>query len=234
MASESGETVSVVLPDDLGTWLDERAAEAEVDRDELVRQLVAAYRVSAEGDAPVEGDVAGELEARVSGLEREFDEKIDDVRKRILQLKRDVEGKAPAGHDHEGLDRVEAVDRRLDSVIDDLESLRDGLEAVDGRTEDHAAAIEDVRDRLVRVASAVVRMSDGESGQLSTLRRAAASAGVDEAACEACGGTVHVSLLSEAVCPHCGTGIADVEPGSGFFSGPTLVAGGASTAEDGG
>lgn len=232
MASESGETVSVSLPDDLGSWLDERAAEADVDRDELVRQLVAAYRVTAEEDASFEGAVAGDLDAQVSRLQREFDEKIDDVRKRVLQLKRDVEGKAPADHDHDGLDRVDAVDRRLDSVIDDLEALRDGLDALDGRTDEHDEAIEDVREKLGRVASAVVRMTDGETGQLSTLRRAAARAGVDEADCGACGGTVHVSLLSEAVCPHCGSGLADVEPGSGFFSGPTLVAGGGSTAED--
>lgn len=226
--------MSVALPDELSNWLDQRATAAGVDREELVRQLVSAYRVATEDDATFEESVATVVDARVSGLEADVEEKIDDVRKRVLQLKRDVDGKAPADHDHEGLERVEAVDRRLESVVDDLESLRDDLDALDERTDEHEEAIDDVRDKLVRLASAVVRLDDASSGQLSTLRRAAARAGVDEAACDACEGTVHVSLLSEAICPHCGTGLADVEPGSGFFSGPRLVAGGGPTAEDDG
>lgn len=236
MASESRDTVSVTLPDELGSWLEERAEGADLSREELLRQLVSAYRVTTEEDAPLEDGVAEIVDARVSGLESDVDDKFENVRKRVLQIKREVDGKAAADHDHPELERVDAVDRRLESIVSDLEAVTDDVAELEDRVDGQEAALDDVRDKLTRVASAVIRLRDGENdGRLTALRRAAARNGVNEADCDACEGSVHVALLSEAICPHCGIELADVEPAKGFFSSPRLVpgdaAGGSSATE---
>ncbi|MFW5965560.1 MAG: hypothetical protein ACOCP3_02285, partial [Halodesulfurarchaeum sp.] len=58
------------------------------------------------------------LEDRVNALEAELDEKIQDVRERVIQVKREADGKAPADHEHES----------LESLISALESDYNSLE----------------------------------------------------------------------------------------------------------
>jgi len=50
MASESSSerTLSVTLPADLEEWLDEQAAAADIDREELLVQLLTTYRMTAD------------------------------------------------------------------------------------------------------------------------------------------------------------------------------------------
>jgi predicted Zn-ribbon and HTH transcriptional regulator len=58
MASESteDESVRISLPTELGAWLDERATDLDVDRETLLRQLLASYRTTVELDGPVDAD----------------------------------------------------------------------------------------------------------------------------------------------------------------------------------
>lgn len=222
MATEQsdGEALSVDLPPDLEAWLDERAAARDTDRETLLVRLLESTRLVL--DAEVD---PADLEARVADLEADLDENIDDVRSRIVQVKRETDAKAPA--DHEAFDRVDTLDRRLAALEDDLSALESQVAALEGTTGDHDERLATLADRLRRVAGAVVRLRDvddgGTEGRLAELKRIAATRGFERANCGACGESVHLGLLTEPRCPHCEAGFADVTGRSGFLSTPTLV-----------
>lgn len=242
MASEptDGGTVSVGLPADLEAWLDERADELGLDRDDLLQRLLAAYRTAATADEEFEPQGVDE---RLTRLERRHQEALEDVRKRVLQLKDRTEGKVDA--DHEALERVDEFDERVTALETRVEEL---TEHSVGREE-----LTDVQEKLTRVASAVVALRedgarapavdeaddsaaepaapgvDAEAAdRLLDIKRTAAREGYERAACGACDESAHVHLLPEPACPACGTPFDALVETGGFRTRPTLVgAGGA-------
>ncbi|WP_226010547.1 hypothetical protein [Halomicrobium salinisoli] len=250
MASESREdAVAVDLPEDLEDWLDARAAELGVDRAEAVRRVLVAHRAAAsldEGEpaslaeqapgAAVEpvADVAAERLADrfatredVAALDEEFQTKIEDVRERVIQVKREADAKAPADHSHEGLDRVESLAGELAALEEDVASLRESVEA---DRDDRSAAddelrerLDDVEDKLERVAWAVSDLKQGDRSRgsreraLDRIKRAAAQEGIESATCENCGERVSVALLTDPECPHCKAAVSDVRPEGGII-----------------
>src|SRR6056297_1470057 len=175
MARESTDegVITVELPPELDEWLDERARELGEPREELVTQLLAAYRTTTterhggdlataldvegrvedamqdELDAAVAAavddvltervdstvrdrlpDITDAVESRVEGrlddVEDEFTEKITDVRERVVQLKRELDGKAPA--DHEAFETVEELDEGVAELNRELVGVREAFE----------------------------------------------------------------------------------------------------------
>ena len=254
MATESadGTEVSVTLPPDLEEWLEDRAATLEVDREELLVQLASAYRATADGDGDPVGGLDGGVDAealeavesrlsadeetiatlgeRVDGLESELADKVEDLRNRVLQLRDAVADSAPEDHSHREFATLQSS---VDELSADLEALGTDLEDQDDRVAGLESRLEDAEEKLTRLARVVValrREVEGQPGEtvLEDLRRAANRNGIAEAACGACETPVSVGLLTEAACPHCGTGFAELvppEPGLGRalgFRGPRL------------
>ncbi|EMA66447.1 hypothetical protein C461_10418 [Halorubrum aidingense JCM 13560] len=132
------------------------------------------------------------------------------------------------------LDELDELDDRLARVesrtegLDDLESRVDGLESrMDG------IDIEDVDDKLSRVASAIVRVrrrleaaerDRADRERLDALTAAANRHGVRKANCTECGETVGLGLLTTPECPHCGRQFAELDPNPGFLGTSRLVA----------
>lgn len=225
MATESDSSqLSIRLPPDLESWLEELADERGMDRDRLLERLLEAnQRALEQGD----GDA---LSVRVDDLEAEFDEKIDDIRSRMLQLKRQTEAKAPADHDHDEFDRFDTLEDQLTQIAKTVSTLEADIEELADAVETHDETMETTQQRLRRVAAAVVRLQeqahgDDEDDRLRKLRDIAAQRGFETATCRACGNSVNISLLSEATCPHCSTEFGDITGNDGFFSTPKLVAG---------
>lgn len=245
MATESAEgtDVSVSLPPDLQEWLDDRAAALDVDREELLVQLAAAYRAAADdGDdrladlleadpdpglledveerLEADADALERLDDRIDDVESSLEENVEDLRNRVLQLRDTIGNAASENHGHREFStlgsRIDELSEALESVTGDLEAQNDRVEAVDER-------LDDVEAKLTRVARAVVALrreadGDGDAGTLEDIRQTANRAGVAEAACGACGGPVTVGLLTGAACPHCGTGFEGLDvpdPGLG-------------------
>lgn len=218
-----GKVLAVDLPPDLDAWLEERAAASDTDREALLVRLLESTRLVLDADAD-----SDDLAARVADLEADLDEKIEDVRARVIQVKRETDAKAPA--DHEAFDRVDELDDRLAALEDDLSALESNVAALEETTATHDEQLETAADRLRRVAGAVVRLREStgsdaprRNGRLAELKRIAATRGFERADCGACGGSVHLGLLIEARCPHCDAVFADVTGRSGFLSTPTLV-----------
>jgi len=255
MASESteDESVTLSLPADLDDWLDDRARQLDVDRETLLVQLLASYRAVADGDAgpdefpaadleeAVEAEVQRQvrpavaeatdavreqLDGRIEDIRGEYREDLEDVRSRVVQVKKETDRKAPRDHGHEELERVADLAERLDELEEALEE--PDLLGPDGENPvaDLAERLDELESRLRTVAWAVSDLrdaqetSDGEA--VEHIKRSAARADVDRARCEHCGKGVDIALLTDPECPHCEATVTDVEAASGFFGKPRL------------
>ncbi|QCC50858.1 hypothetical protein [Halapricum salinum] len=251
MASESRDDVTISLPPDLESWLDQQAAELGVDREAVLVQLLASYRAADELDdvavsdsdldAAVQSAVSDRLpevadaveqriqvpdvdalEERIDDVENEFQGKLDDVRQRVIQVKREADSKVDAeradaieqrlGDLESAVDRVDELERRLDGLddgdrLDDVETELDGVESrltalqgrldeqddVDERVEGLADRLDDVQDKLKTVAWVVRDLRE---------ERARAGATVEAIKREAA-----THDLSRARCENCGEGV---------------------------
>lgn len=179
------------------------------------------------------------LEAEIDRVERDFDEKLQDVRERVVEVKREADGKAPADHSHPELRElaevsaaVSDVDGRLDTVERHLEDGQSDRESLEARVTDMEAAVErlaEVEDRLQTVAWVVSDLKDAvdeasnDDRAVDSLKQSAAVADVDRAVCENCEQPVDIALLSKPRCPHCETAVNDVELPGGLFGKPKLT-----------
>jgi len=281
MASESTDegVVAVELPPELDEWLDERARELSESREELVIQLLAAYRTTTSerdgGDlataldveARVEDAMQDELDAavatavddvlaervdstvrdrlpdltdavesrvegRLDGVEKEFQGKLTDVRERVVQLKREIDGKAPA--DHEAFETIAELDESVAELNRELVAVREEFESdlvsqtervndLESRFDEFERRLDDTEDKLKRVAWVVNDLRDNQSGRdahqkaVDRIKRAAAQEGISSASCQNCGETVEIGLLTDPQCPHCDSTVSDVQPEGGII-----------------
>ncbi|WP_256288960.1 CopG family transcriptional regulator [Halobellus inordinatus] len=236
------------LPEELDSWVADRAAATDTSRADVLRRLLAAHRlldehpealedpesidvtellgsapdtnddtaVSAEVDA-LTADVA-EMVARINALEDDLDEKITDVRERVIQVKRETDAKAPEDHDHPD------IERRLRQGFENYEEI---LEYLTETTDDHDAKLDTVASAIVdlRGRIATLERDSNERAAAADLRREANRQGVAEAVCESCGESVHLGLLDSPFCPHCESTFDGVEPKRGFFGSHRLTVG---------
>lgn len=245
MASEhTGDiSVSTTVPESLGQWVDETARETDRSRAELLRQLLAAYRVSTEsGDGePLAGEL-DRLAARIDDLESDYQEQLDDVRNRVVDVKLEADGKASADHEHPELrarmDRLASGTESLQAAVADLRSeveagfenyedvlayLTDATDDVEEKTDTLARAVLDVREQARTLARRNATWAAADE-----LAHAANRHGIRRADCEECGGTVDIALLSAPECPFCASTFSDVEPAGGLrglLGSSTLVVG---------
>lgn len=230
--AQSGEDEAVVLSESQQQWLAAEATHHDLEPTELLEALIAAYqRATAEG---VEYVAADELAA----TQAEFQELLEDVRNRVVQVKQEADSKAPADHEHEELTErltaaqatVDELEAELAAVTDQATALETELEALDETVTqgfdnyeeilesvlDRTDAIEDRLDTLARAvldARSQLRDVSGERREqelLAQLKAAANQAGIDQATCDNCGQRVNVGLLTKPRCPHCSTTVVEL------------------------
>jgi predicted nucleic acid-binding Zn-ribbon protein len=252
-------------PDDsLEAWLDAKAEEMSLSREELLARLrngdAPESALDGEAFAPLRREFGerlsdtreefetqlAEVEADLADAEGGFDDKIQDVRERVVQVKRETDDKAPADHDHSDLrERTDGVADRADRLADELDALSETVAELDERVETGfenyedvleylTDATDDIEERLGTLAEVTVELRD--QTRTLTARHAARAAadelahlanrrGVESADCGHCDETVHVGLLAEPKCPHCASTFSDVEPKQGLFGSAKLVVG---------
>jgi septal ring factor EnvC (AmiA/AmiB activator) len=255
MASEStGDgSVTVSLPSELDEWLSARAQTLGVDRDVVLLQLLSSYRAASELDdenVPVAGPQAIEqavtdrlsetsdaveqrVGERVDAVEQRHEEDIEDVRSRVVQLKRELDGKAPADHDHDQfgtIDDLQAELSDLQSTVAEMDSELDSTVAEhDVVLDEMDEQLLNLQERLKTVAWVVSDLRDafesrGGLEAVEHIKRAAAKADIDRANCESCGQGVDIALLTDPECPHCQATVTNVEAADSWFSSPRLLA----------
>lgn len=250
-SADEGEGVDADPPDAVLEWLNAVAAERGLSETELLRSLLAGEGgPSGGGGRPDEGVDPKDLER----VEREFREHVEDVRERIVQVKRETDGKAPADHTHHELESrleqlgqeigtlegaVNRLDERLSAGFENYEEiltyLTETTESLDRKLGRLASAVIDLRERVGDAARAEVRRT-----ALAHLTDTANRHGVEKARCDDCGEIVHVGMLVAPECPHCDSSFSGLEPKRGFFRSSVLHTGtrpaleaGAEVGEDG-
>jgi methyl-accepting chemotaxis protein len=186
------------------------------------------------------------LSAEIDRVESEFTDKIQDVRDRVVQVKREADDKADGDHTHPEFGELAT----LSTAVDDLESSLSTLESrVDEATEDAAATeervdalddrvseieratdrLDEVEERLQTVAWVVSDLREAEQARstgtdaIDRLKATAAELDVDRAVCEHCSQAVDIALLHEPNCPHCDATVSDVALPGGLFGKPKLT-----------
>ncbi|WP_174811767.1 SIR2 family NAD-dependent protein deacylase [Salinadaptatus halalkaliphilus] len=242
-------SVSISLPPDVDDWLADIAAEQGQTRDELCRRLVtAAHSVSTADEIPGNADTSAEIDRQLEEVTQqledvendledhraEFTDLIEDVRSRVIQVKREADAKAPADHDHPSYaaaDDLEVIRADVDDLEDRLEG---GFENFETILEDLLDRVDQFDDRSTTLARAVLELRrqydeiverERRHTALADLQRAANRAGIRSATCEDCGASVDIALLTEPACPDCGSSIVDVVENTSFFGSDTLVTG---------
>jgi DNA repair exonuclease SbcCD ATPase subunit len=194
---------------------------------------------TAGGDAE---EVGEELSMQLDRLETDVDGKIQDVRERVIQVKREADAKAPTDHDHPEFDRLQQLGEELDGLEANLDALEAELRSEFASDEDLTMVIDrlesfsgvnsrldEVEERLQTLAWVVSDLRDSHEALTSgtraidRLKKAAAQADIGRAVCENCQEPVEIGLLTEPKCPHCETTVSDVEPSSGFLGKPQLI-----------
>ncbi|WP_246984258.1 hypothetical protein [Halorientalis marina] len=175
-----------------------------------------------------------QVDNELTTLESEFSENLDDVRDRVIQVKKETDRKAPAEHDHPDLvDRLNRLESDVDAVQDDLDDLRADLDgqfdSQEQRLDELDETVWDLQDKLETVAYVVRDLRDGSemenkrAASVDAIKQAAAKEDLDRARCEACGEGVEIGLMTGPECPHCEATVTDVRPGEGLFGKPMLV-----------
>ena len=246
--TETPEPISEAeVPEAVTQWLTETAEDIGVPEDRLVTRLLTGLK-AADGEAPVP-----DLSARIDALEDDVDRKIQDVRDRVVQVKLEADGKAPADHDHPDiqgrLDQVTSATKQAGSQIDTLRETVDELEErTEAGFENYESVLNDLIDttdqleeKLNTLAAAVLDVresvsdleaSDAGGTTVDALANTANRNGIESAECGGCGQSVRVGLLSQPVCPHCGAEYDDLEPHGGWLRSSVLLTSGQS-AHDG-
>jgi chromosome segregation ATPase len=237
MAGEQSEA----FPPELRDWVERKAAERDTDPETILARAAAVYRtLDAEtDDEPLDGAEREALADRVAAVEDDLDEKVDDVRERVVQIKRETDAKAPRDHRHPDLeervaaaaraadgadakvaDLADRLDRGFENYEEILEYLTDVTDDLDEKADTLAGAVVDLRAELQRIAAA-----EHDRQAVDDLRTAANRHGERTASCADCDSTVDLGLLARARCPHCEATFVDFEPSTGFFSSATLRTG---------
>lgn len=225
MATEQrdDEEFSLDLPAAVDGWLADHAERRETSRAAVCREfLTVAQQLEVENELtePAATQALTDLEDRLDDQRSEYVDLIEDVRERVIQVKREVDEKADRSHDHETYadeDRVAA----LASEVDQLETaLEDGFDEFEEILEYVLDELEELEDRSVALARAILELKDaravvetrGQSrARADALQLAANRLNVRTAVCEACDSSVDIALLNRPRCPHCAEPFADVE-----------------------
>lgn len=231
--SDEGEGVDADVPDAVLEWLGSVAEERGVTETELLRSLLAGGAAEGAGGG---GDID---DAELERVEREFRELVEDVRERIVQVKRETDEKAPVDHTHHELkSTLEELGHEIGSLEAEVNRLDERLAAGFGNYEEILTYLTETTDaldrKLGRLASAVIDLRErvGDAARDEVRRTALAHLtdtanrhGVEKAKCEDCGDAVHVGMLVEPQCPHCDSSFSALEPKSGFFRSSVLHTG---------
>ena len=245
------------VPDEVSAWLADVADERGLTEQELLERLVSGDGV----ELPVEpshevadlGERIEALESSVEALEDALDDQIQDVRDRVVQVKRETDAKASREHDHpEVLSRLERVGEHVEALGNDFVDLTASVDRLEEDVEDVedlmnrgfsnyeevleylVDATDDLNRKVDTVARTVMDLR-ATSGRLESaaasrkdvdrLREVAVEHGVTAAKCEECGRSVELGLLTSPDCPGCESTFVRLDPRRGFFRSAVLRTG---------
>ncbi|MCU4741698.1 hypothetical protein [Natronoglomus mannanivorans] len=240
MASEEHERLDApfALPADVDDWIDEEAARRDESREAVCRRLVAAVHTTMVDDGeqtlPATETDLETLHSRLETQRSEFTDLLEDVRERVVQVKREADRKALAAHAHDEYATVDELREGQASLADLERTTHAGFDNFESILEGMVDDLDELDDRSAILANAIVELREHRRAcsirehrraAVEELQIAANRLGVNRAACEECSSDVTISLLTRPECPHCGRSFADVATKSSLFGSHTLETG---------
>ncbi|WP_123538706.1 hypothetical protein [Halosimplex salinum] len=232
--------------DEVSAVLGDRDVESEV-RDVIAERLPdIAEAVAERVDTGDVGEVEESLAAEIDRVEAEFTDKVQDVRERVVQVKREADDKADVDHTHPEFGELATLSTAVDDLESSLADIESRVYETAERVEDHEDRLDDFGDRVDEVEGATDRLEEVEerlrtvawvvsdlreaerarsSGTeaIDRLKATAAELDVDRAVCGNCSRAVDIALLHEPTCPHCDATVSDVQLPGGLFGKPRLT-----------
>jgi len=172
-----------------------------------------------------------QLGNRIDTVEDKFQGKLEDVRNRVIQVKKEADKKAAGDHTHDEFETLSTLERRIESLESELQELRievdETLPEQDETIDRLDTRLKETEDRLQTVAWVTSDLREAvESGSgleaVERIKRAAAKANISSAKCENCSNEVNLALLTDPECPHCSATVNNVDANPGWFRSPRL------------
>ncbi|QLG48311.1 zinc-ribbon domain-containing protein [Natrinema halophilum] len=228
--------ISFSPSEEITDWLTEEAARRGDSPGEMCRRLVTAAHEATDDDGfePAAREDFAALQGELEAQHQEFTDLIEDVRSRVIQVKRETDSKASADHDHPEIPS-EAEWQAIEKDIATLETtVERGFENFETVLDDLVDETDDLAHRSTVLAQAVVRLRDWQAELAEQHRRqeaadrlqvAANQLQIRTAVCEDCDSSVDIALLTAPECPHCGSEFVEVVERSSLFGSHRLVTG---------
>ncbi len=225
---------SASLPDPVSQWLSDIAEEQEITEEELLNRFL---HPESDGDTPsVLDEAIEELTREIEATREEFQEKIEDVRKRVIQVKREADQKVSTDHAHP---EVQQAFNQLQTQVEDFEGeiaeleyqLTEGFENFEDILEYLTETTESLDMKLSTLARAVMNLrsknqSLAERHDRDLVLQRILDLGnrehVKRAECQSCEEKIDLALLSSPACPNRQELFSDLAVNKGFFNSSVL------------
>ena len=150
-------------------------------------------------------------------------DRIEDVREKIITLARRQEEKSEKDHNHpELLDDLSEVEERIEEIESDfqdqsqeIQSLKDDIKTVSDRESDLREKATDLAHSHLELKEAFEDLRDyleeENDDRLSRILTEAQKNQVSVADCQNCGSKIDISILRESECPFCESQLSGLE-----------------------
>lgn len=222
----SGNVGEVSVSGGAAKWLAARAAESDLEPDEFVTRLLAAFRTieeSGEVSFATQSDLAN-LQADLDAVRSDLDERdapsaedVAELEERVREVADALEDTAAADHDHLEFEAVgersEATAEALEALEEEVESLEEEVQAMDEEVADLREWAEEGFENYEEVLEYLTDRADDVDEKIGTLARvlvdvrqsvqALAAVAEDRAAAAALKHMANEQGVREAACGEC-------------------------------
>ncbi len=140
--SESGPEEQPPIPEDYRQWLKREADRRGMAPEELLEAIVLAHQsmqTAGASDEPITLVDQSDLDA----IESKYMDLLEDVRDRVIQVKRETDKKAPADHEHPDLEQtLTATTESLTTLEQTLDTLDETVDELDQTLDERVTALE--------------------------------------------------------------------------------------------
>ncbi len=174
--SESGPGEQPAIPEDYRQWLKREADRREMAPAELLEAIVLAHQsmqTAGENDEPITLVDQAELDA----VESKYMDLLEDVRDRVIQVKRETDKKAGVDHDHPDLEqKLATTAESLNSLEQSLDTLEATVNELDDTLDERVTTLEsDLQtgfENYEEILGYLLDTTDSLQDRLDTLARA--------------------------------------------------------------
>lgn len=159
-------------------------------------------------NAATQSDVRN-IRSQVEEQKEEFWDKIEDVREKIIMLKKDIDNKADQKHEHTEYVEEETLESEINRIESQIEKLSNKSIQNEDLNEEFSEKLDILASNLLSVRNRVGNLEAERRERMEKNRRMkkiiedARKNGTTKPKCRNCGKSVRMDILREPECPHC-------------------------------